>query len=137
MVPRIGAIEPFQIGPVLFDALRVLQGECEFVAMHGEHPADAVRRGLQFCREVGRVGHQSDVIDLILLGHDGQTVVEQHVTPVDGLEVSLAALAVVAEHLQHVFSQVPLPGHALQFLHRLWITYKVVIRIPSHCHPAP
>ena len=58
MVPRIGAIEPFQIGFVLFDVLWVLQGECKFVALHGEHPADAVRRGLQLCREVGRVGHQ-------------------------------------------------------------------------------
>ena len=34
------------------------------MAMHGEHLADAMRRGLQLCREVGRVGHHPDVIDL-------------------------------------------------------------------------
>lgn len=99
VVPRIGTIEAFQIGFVLSDLLGMLQGECQFMALHGEHPSDAVRSRLQICREMGGVSHQADVIDLILLRHDGQTVVEQHVTPVNGLEIGLATLTVIAEHL--------------------------------------
>ena len=76
MVPCIGTIEAFQVGFVLCDLLRMLEGERHLMALHGKHPSDAVRRGLQFRREMGGISHQADVIDLILSRHDGQTVVE-------------------------------------------------------------
>ena len=76
MVPRIGTIEAFQISFVLCDLLRMLEGERHLMALHGKYPSDAVRRGLQFRREMGGISHQADVIDLILSRHDGQTVVE-------------------------------------------------------------
>ena len=48
MVPRIGTIEAFQISFVLCDLLRMLEGKLHFMALHGEHPSDAMRGGLQF-----------------------------------------------------------------------------------------
>ena len=137
MVPRIGTVEAFQIGFVFSNLLGMLQGKLQLMALHGEHPSDTMRGGLQFRREMGGVSHQADVIDLILLGHDGQTVVEQHITPVDGLEIGLATLTMITEHLQHITSQISLLGHALQFLHSLWIMDKAVGGIPTFSHPSP
>ena len=102
VIPGISLVEPFQIGFVLDNGRGVFQGERQLVTLHGKHPADAMRRGLQLCREMGGVGGQANITDLVSCGHDGQAVVEEHVGPVDGLEVLLPALTVVAEHLEHV-----------------------------------
>ena len=96
-----------------------------------------MRGGLQLCGEVGRVGHQSDVVDLVLRRHDGQTVVEQHVCPVDGLEILLATLTMVVEHLQHIFPEVSFPGHTLQLLYLLRIMHEAIGGIPALSHPTP
>ena len=48
MVPRIGTVEAFQIGLVFSDLLRMFQGKLQLMALHGEHPSDAMRGGLQF-----------------------------------------------------------------------------------------
>ena len=48
MVPRIGTVEAFQIGLVFSDLQRMLQGEPKFMTLHGEHPSDTMRGGLQF-----------------------------------------------------------------------------------------
>ena len=70
MVPGIGLIESFQISFMLCYFLRVTKGEGELMPLHGEDTAQTVGGGLQIRREVGGVCHQSDVTDLVLLGHD-------------------------------------------------------------------
>ena len=62
---------------------------------------------------MGGVACEADVIDLVLLGHDGEGVVEQHVGPVDGLEILLATLTMILEHLEHVAAQMALTGYSL------------------------
>lgn len=99
MVPGIGLVEPFQIGFMLCYFLRVMEREGEFMSLHGEDTAQPMRRGLQICREMGGVSHQSDIANLVLLRHDGHRIVEEHVSPVYRLEIFFATLTVVVEHL--------------------------------------
>ena len=117
--------------------LRMVEREGELMALHGEDAAQAMGRGLQVGREMGGVGHQSDIADLVLCRHDGEGVVEQHVCPVDGLKIFLAALAVVVEHLQHVAAQSARLGNGLQFLSCLGVTHEPVGGIPALGHASP
>ena len=86
---------------------------------------------------MGGVACEADVIDLVLLWHDGEGVVEQHIGPVDGLEVLLAALAVILEHLEHVAAQMALTGYSLYLPQLLWVSHESVCGIPSLGYPAP
>ena len=103
MVPGIGLIEPFQISLMFCYLLRMAEGEGELMSLHGEDTAHTMGRGLQIRREVGGVSHQSDVADLVLLGHDSHRVMQEHVSPIDCLEIFLATLTVIVEHLKHMF----------------------------------
>ena len=102
MIPGVSTVETVEIGRVLYNLLGMGERERQLMALHCKHPTETMGRGLQVCREMGRVGGQADITDLVSRGHDGQAVVEQHVGPVDGLEVLLSALTVVVEHLEHV-----------------------------------
>ena len=75
MIPGIGLVESFQICAMLCYLLRMMEWEGEFMSLHGEDAAQAMRRCLQVCREVGRVSHQTDITNLVLLWHDGHRVV--------------------------------------------------------------
>ena len=102
MIPGVSTVETAEIGHVLYNLSWMGERERQLMALHREHPTEAMGRGLQLCREMGGVGGQADITDLVSCGHDGQAVVEEHVGPVDGLEVLLPALTVVVEHLEHV-----------------------------------
>ena len=107
------------------------------MSLHGEDATQAMRRCLQVCREVGRVSHQTDITNLVLLWHDGHRIVQQHICPVDGFKVFLTALAVIMKHLQHVAAQVALLGNGLQFLQFLRLMHKAIGGIPTLSYPSP
>ena len=107
------------------------------MAPHSEHLPYAMRSGLKLCREMGGVGHKTYIVYLVFDRHNSKRVMKQHITPVDGLEIFLAALTMVTKHLKHVFPQVPFLGNILQLLHRLGITNKTICGVPSLRHPTP
>ena len=137
MVPGIGLIEPFQIGLMLCYLLRMAEWEGELMPLHGEDTAQTVGGGLQIRREVGGVCHQADIADLVLLGHDSHRVMQQHVSPIDCLEIFLATLTVIVEHLKHVTAQMTLFGNSFQFLKFLGVVHKAIGGIPAFGYPSP
>lgn len=137
MVPGIGLVEPFQIGFMLYHVLRMTEGERELMPLHGEDTAQTMGGGLQIGREVGGVRHQSDVADLVLLGHDSHRVMQEHVSPIDRLEIFLATLTVIVEHLKHVTAQMTLFGNSFQFLKFLGVAHKTIGGIPALGNPSP
>ena len=126
MVPGIGLIEPFQIGLMLRYLLRMAEWKGELMSLHREDTAQTVRCGLQIRREMGGVSHQSDITDLVLLGHNRHRVMQEHIGPVDRLEIFLATLTVIVEHLKHVTAQMTLFGNSFQFLKFLGVAHKTI-----------
>ena len=137
MVPGIGLIEPFQIGLMLCYLLRMAEGEGELMSLHREDTAQSMRCGFQIRREVSGVCHQSDVADLVLLRHDGHRVMQEHVSPIDRLEIFLATLTVIVEHLKHIIAQMTLLGYSFQFLTFLGIAHETIGGIPTLSYPSP
>ena len=98
---------------MLDDIAWVVKGELQLVPGHGEDAAKTMGYGLQFSREMSAVGRESYVVDKVLRRHDAETRIEEQVGPIDGFEVRLSTLAMIAEHLQHRVAQVALTGKCL------------------------
>ena len=137
MVPAVGAIKPFLIFHILDDVTRMLQGECQFVALHREDTAQPLGCGLRRGREMGGVCHQSEIVHLVLRRHDGKAGVEKHRRPEDALIVFLARLTMVAEHRNHILAIVTLTGQRLQLPHIIGIVEEGVLSVPLVNNPAP
>ena len=133
----MNTVEPLLEGHMLDDVAWVAQGELHLVALHGEDAAVGAWRGVDASCEVGRVGSEPHVVDLILGRHDGQCRIENHARPEDGLIVFLARCPMVVEHLQELAVVAALLHDGLQLLHGLFIVEKRILPVPLVDDPSP
>ena len=80
---------------------------------------------------MGAVGGEAHVVDEVAGGHDAEAGVQDLVGPVDGLEVFFAALAVVAEHLEHVAAQVAVACQGLEAGECLRVVHEGVVALAA------
>ena len=136
MSPGHGSVVALLVGQVLCDLCRMYERTLEVIALHGEDATQASWGGSQRATVV-RTRVQSNVVDHIDTGHDGQTIVQEHVAPKDALKVGLARLAVVSAHLEHIAAILAPSDNLLQAADLLGVIEPAVLTIPVVDYPRP